>query len=134
MDRNKHAYQVRVYLEDTDAFGVLYHAAYVRWFERGRTEWLREMGLSIPELLNKGYKFVVGHLELSFLKPAFLDDHLLVSTECIKRRRSLSVFSQTISNGDGEINCKGTIKVVSIDNLLKPCSIDHLLPDILEEG
>jgi acyl-CoA thioester hydrolase len=69
----------RVYYEDTDAGGIVYHANYLRWMERVRTEWLRTLGVQQTEVAaQQGLQFVVSALEIRYLKPARLDDLLTV--------------------------------------------------------
>ena len=78
----RHRYAVRVYYEDTDAGGVVYHATYLRFAERARTEALREAGIPHSELLNRfALMFVVRHIEVDYVRPARLDDSLVVVTE-----------------------------------------------------
>ena len=73
---------VRVYWEDTDGGGIVYYANYLRFLERARTEWLRARGHSQGELARTGgVLFTVVHLEITYLRPAKLDDQLLVSCE-----------------------------------------------------
>ena len=77
-----HRYAVRVYYEDTDAGGVVYHATYLRFAERARTEALREAGIPHSELLNRfALMFVVRHIEVDYVRPARLDNLLVVVTE-----------------------------------------------------
>src|SRR6185437_10123246 len=78
----RHRYAVRVYYEDTDAGGVAYHATYLRFAERARTEALRDAGIPHAELLQRfTLMFVVRHVEVDYLRPARLDDSLTVVTE-----------------------------------------------------
>ena len=78
----RHLYAVRVYYEDTDAGGVVYHATYLRLAERARTEALREAGIPHAELLERfTLMFVVRHIEVDYVRPARLDDSLVVVTE-----------------------------------------------------
>jgi acyl-CoA thioester hydrolase len=78
----RHHYAVRVYYEDTDAGGVVYHATYLRFAERARTEWLRAAGIPHSELLDRfALMFVVRHIEVDYVRPARLDDSLVVVTE-----------------------------------------------------
>jgi acyl-CoA thioester hydrolase len=78
----RHHYAVRIYFEDTDAAGVVYHANYLRLAERARTEALRELGVPHAELVSR-YKlmFMVRRVELDYVHPAYLDDGLTVVTE-----------------------------------------------------
>ena len=73
------AYKLRVYYEDTDAQGVVYYANYLKFFERARTEFLRGVGYEQMKLMKEGIIFVVRSLELKLLKPARLDDEILIS-------------------------------------------------------
>ncbi|HTZ69789.1 MAG TPA: YbgC/FadM family acyl-CoA thioesterase [Acetobacteraceae bacterium] len=79
-----HSHQVRVYYEDTDAGGVAYHAAYLRFAERARTEALRAAGLPHAAMLAEhGVMFMVRRVELEYLRPARLDDLLTIRTESV---------------------------------------------------
>src|SRR5271165_5636841 len=84
----KHRYAVRVYYEDTDAGGVVYHATYLRFAERARTEALRDAGIAHAELLERfTLMFVVRRIEVDYLRPARLDESLTVVTvrlACVK--------------------------------------------------
>jgi acyl-CoA thioester hydrolase len=77
-----HLFPIRVYWEDTDAGGIVYHSNYIKFAERARTEVLRTTGINQSELADegRGYAFAVRHLEVDFLKPARLDDLLQVET------------------------------------------------------
>ena len=77
----KHKIPIRVYYEDTDAGGVVYHANFLKFAERGRTEFLRAVGFENTELKkNKGMIFVVRRIEVDYHKPAFLDDPLIMQS------------------------------------------------------
>lgn len=82
-------FPVTIYYEDTDAGGVVYHANYLKFFERGRTEMLREQGVCQRELLEQNMGFVVRSMELDFLKAARLDDNLVVITQLTEKKRLL---------------------------------------------
>lgn len=91
----------RVYWEDTDAGGVVYHASYLCFLERARTEWLRAHGIG-QQALQEGTDrvFAVRAMRLDFLKPARLDDQLVVSVELAEGRRASLVVRQAIDRGD----------------------------------
>ena len=76
--------ELRIYYEDTDAGGVVYYANYLRYLERGRTEYLRERGFSVRELQEKGYLIPVMRLEIDYLSPAVLDDLIRVDTTVLE--------------------------------------------------
>jgi acyl-CoA thioester hydrolase len=89
---------VRVYYEDTDASRVVYHAAYVKFFERARTEWLRALGFSQHALHDElGVVFTVANIEVDFLRPARLDDELVVAVTVEQVRGASITFSQVLS-------------------------------------
>ena len=111
----EHRLPVRVYYEDTDFTGLVYHGAYVRFFERGRSDALRLMGIGHAELLDgdQPMAFVVSKMSLTWLKPARIDDELVVRTlyEAIKGPRML--ISQTITRGADDL-CRAEVEVVCI--------------------
>lgn len=79
-----HFYPLRVYYEDTDAGGVVYHANYLRFAERARTEALRDLGVPHAEMAEQhGLIFMVRRTNLDYLAPALLDDALIVATRCV---------------------------------------------------
>jgi acyl-CoA thioester hydrolase len=88
---------VRVYYEDTDFSGLVYHASYLRFLERGRTEWLRRRGLTHRELAaNSGIVFAVRSMQIDFLAPARIDDLLRVETSAATARGASIKFGQRI--------------------------------------
>ena len=110
-----HLLPVRVYYEDTDFTGLVYHANYVRYFERGRSDCLRLMGVGHAELLDgdRPLAFVVSKMGLTFLKPARIDDALVVRTvyEAVKGPRLL--INQVVER-DGVALCRAEVEVVCI--------------------
>jgi len=76
--------EVRIYYEDTDAGGVVYYGKYLRYLEKGRTEFLRERGLLLRDLQERGYLIPVMRLEIDYLSPAVLDDLLRVDTAVLE--------------------------------------------------
>jgi acyl-CoA thioester hydrolase len=96
---------VRVYYEDTDAGGVVYHARYLHFLERARTEWLRAIGVDQSRLKReRGLVFVVGRLSLSFRRPARLDDELHATCVLAERRGASLRFTQELRRADsGEL-------------------------------
>lgn len=111
----EHRLPVRVYYEDTDFTGLVYHANYVRYFERGRSDALRMMGIGHAELLDgdRPLAFVVSKMDLTFVKPARIDDALIVRThyDAVKGPRLL--INQTVTRGD-EVLCRAEVEVVCI--------------------
>ncbi|QSA95800.1 tol-pal system-associated acyl-CoA thioesterase [Methylococcus sp. EFPC2] len=123
---------VRVYYEDTDAGGVVYYANYLRFFERARTERLREIGFEQDELRERsGVLFAVRSVQAEYLKPARFNDALRVSAEISELRRASISFSQQILRGD-ELICEAAIRIACLtDGELKPTAIpDDLMQRI----
>lgn len=121
---NEFDWPVRVYYEDTDGGGVVYHANYLKFMERARTEWLRSLGFEQTELRSRdGILFVVHGLAMQFRKPARFNEELVVKSRLLKVGRSLLQFHQAIMRGD-ECMTEATVDVVCIDaERFKPVSI-----------
>jgi acyl-CoA thioester hydrolase len=122
---------IRVYYEDTDTGGVVYHANYLRFLERARTEWLRSHGWSQERLKQEyGIGFVVASMTIDFRRAARLDDELLATVRIKKRRRVSLDFEQTLvaALDPACIYAQATAQVACVELAsLKP----HLLPDNL---
>jgi acyl-CoA thioester hydrolase len=117
---------VRVYYEDTDASRVVYHAAYVRYFERARTEWLRALGFSQHELHDAlGVVFTVANIDLAFLRPARLDDELRVAVAVEQVRGASLTFRQELFRGeDGDPLARARVRVGCVDaHTFRPCPL-----------
>lgn len=108
-----HRIKVRVYYEDTDFSGNVYHAAYLHFFERGRTEFLRDLGVHHSELIHDGIAFAVRRMSIDFIAAAHIDDELEVVTEVASATAARLNLVQTISRGAVEI-VRAEVQVVSI--------------------
>lgn len=106
-------YPIRVYIEDTDAGGIVFYANYLRFMERGRTEWLRDQGVQQAPLLERGVQLVVSRLECRYLRPASLDDQLVVETSVSASQRTRVIFAQRVLK-NGECLCEGFVHVACI--------------------
>lgn len=106
---------VRVYYEDTDAAGVVYYANYLRYLERGRTEWLRALGFDQTDLAaERGIGFAVRGLQIDYLKPARLDDELLVVSRVSSLGRAQLVFEQRVERA-AEALVTASVRVACIE-------------------
>ena len=95
------SFPIRVYWEDTDAGGVVYHGSYVRFLERARTEWLRAQGIGQQTLrADEDVVLAIRDMTLDFRSPARLDDELQVSVAMTERRAASLLVAQAISRGD----------------------------------
>ena len=108
-----HRIKVRVYYEDTDFSGNVYHAAYLHFFERGRTEFLRDLGVHHSELIRDGIAFAVRKMEIDFVAAAHIDDELEVVTEVASATAARLNLVQAISRGGVEI-VRAEVQVVCI--------------------
>lgn len=118
------SWPVRVYFQDTDAGGVVYHASYVNFMERSRTEWLRTFGYSNAGMMNElGVVFVVRSLKLDYLKPAVLDDMLAVTSQVKEVGRSRVSIHQTVTR-DKDLLVEGEVHLVCVNfETFKPVSV-----------
>lgn len=119
-------WHARVYYEDTDASGVVYHANYLRYFERGRTEWLRNMGFSQQDInATSGVVFTVANVEVDFVRPARLDDDLVVTVVVEHMRRASLTFGQALTRkADGELLARARVRVGCVDvTTFRPCAL-----------
>ena len=129
MSRGKvFALPVRVYFQDTDAGGVVYHASYVNFMERARTEWLRTNGYSNAGLMKEfGVVFVVRSLKLDYLKPALLDDLLSVTAQIKEIGRSRLNLLQSVLRGN-ELLTEAEVHLVCVSlQGFKPVSVPEAL-------
>jgi len=97
-----HTLPVRVYYEDTDFSGVVYHASYLRFMERGRTELIRALGIEQRELFDgdTALGFAVRKMTIEFIRPAVMDDLLSVETRCIAARGATMDIEQRVLRGE----------------------------------
>jgi acyl-CoA thioester hydrolase len=108
--------ELRVYYEDTDFSGRVYHASYLRFFERGRTEWLRTLGFERRALSGvAGLIFAVRKLRIEYLVPALMDDVLRIETDLERTQGAAIDFNQKIVRGPNEI-ARAAVRVVSLRN------------------
>lgn len=111
-----HELMVRVYYEDTDFSGRVYHASYIRFMERGRTEWLRAMGYDQGRLVDdQGVAFAVRRLQIDYLGPAVIDDWLRVETRVAALRGAAIEFEQTVTR-DGQTLATARVLVAALRN------------------
>jgi acyl-CoA thioester hydrolase len=108
------SFPIRVYWEDTDAGGVVYHASYVRFLERARTEWLRAQGVGQQALRDRDdLVLVIRDMTLDFHKPARLDDQLDASVVLTERRSASLLIEQAISR-DGQLLVSAKVRVACL--------------------
>ena len=123
-------YNLRVYYEDTDAQGVVYYANYLKFFERARTEFLRDSGYKQMQLMQEGMIFVVRRVEMILHGPARLDDNVKIKTELAKLGKVSFDFKQK-AFVNSQLITEASIKCGSLDSKsFKPSA----LPEYLHSG
>jgi acyl-CoA thioester hydrolase len=105
---HKYSTKTRVRYSETDQMGVVYHGNYAQFFELGRTEWLRALGITYKELENQGIMLPVIQLQCNFLKSALYDDVLTIETELVKKPMVKIAFNYKITNQNEELICTGS--------------------------
>jgi len=136
---NAFVWPIRVYYEDTDSGGIVYHANYLKYMERARTEWLRARGFDQGRLKQElGVIFVVRSLQIEYEKPAQIDDKLQVVTQVAAQRRASLLFHQLIQREDPEpvVLIRSEVKVACLDSrTLKPRAIpDQIRMELTDVG
>jgi acyl-CoA thioester hydrolase len=123
--------EFRVYYEDTDAGGVVYHGRYVGFLERGRTEFFRDRGLSVQQLHDEGMLFPVVRLEIDFRFPARLDDLVRVETELAEAgKTSFTMLQRLYRACDERLLAEGRVTLVCVDKDMKPKRLPAQLREI----
>jgi acyl-CoA thioester hydrolase len=111
LDGARHLYAVRVYYEDTDLSGITYHANYLRWFERARSDLLRLLGIDQRTAIEQGEgAYALSEVNLKYLRPARLDDDVVIETRCTELGAASCWMHQIGWRGD-EMLCEANLRV-----------------------
>ncbi len=114
---------LRVYIEDTDAGGIVYYVNYLKYMERSRTEFLRSLGYHKPAILDGGLLLVVHAAQINYHRSARLDDQLHITAQIEKLARTYIEFKQQVLRGD-ELLCEGLIRIACVDAIsMKPSAL-----------
>ena len=132
-------FPIRVYWEDTDAGGIVFYANYLKFFERARTEWLRNLGVEQQKLRDEvGGMFVVTHAEINYLQPARLDDVMEVTAVLESAgRASMTIAQQAFlkpvsSDQAPQLLCEGSIRIGWVDSItMRPARIPKSILETL---
>ncbi len=107
---------VRVYYEDTDSAGIVYHASYLRFMERARTEWLRSLGFDLPDLRTEHeVLFTVSRLHIDYLRPAAFNDMLDVSVRLTRFGGASFALEQLLCRAPQELLCRAEVRIACVD-------------------
>ncbi|PRY22654.1 acyl-CoA thioester hydrolase [Aliiruegeria haliotis] len=124
-----HTFDLRVYYEDTDMAGIVYHANYLKFIERGRSTWVREIGIDQNRLREEeGKVFVVRHMEIDFLAPARYEDVLTVETELVAMKASSFTVEQRVLRAD-RLLFKAQVQAVCMTLAGRPVRLPDLVCD-----
>ncbi|ASJ75570.1 tol-pal system-associated acyl-CoA thioesterase [Granulosicoccus antarcticus] len=115
---------IRVYIEDTDAGGIVFYANYLRFMERARTEWLRAGGIELDQLQAEQRRvFVVRSVNIDYLSPARFNDQLTVTSKLLTLKSASAILEQSVLRGDTLLT-KSTVVLVYVDiDEMTPCAI-----------
>ncbi|SCY86440.1 tol-pal system-associated acyl-CoA thioesterase [Paracoccus tibetensis] len=125
-----HRLSLRVYYEDTDLAGIVYYANYLKFIERGRSEWLRELGVDQAALKRQGRVFAVRRIEADYLRPALYDDLLSVETSLGESARARLVLEQRVLRGE-ETLFSARVIIACLDAAGRPVRLPDGLPALL---
>ena len=120
-DHTTHKFPVRVYYEDTDAGGIVYYANYLKFLERARTEWLRDLGIEQDDLLEQSVGFVVKRVEMENIGAAKFNELLRIESQLVELKKASLVFKQTIFNNNNQCLVTALIRVACV-------RLDHMKP------
>lgn len=109
-----HRFPLRVYYEDTDLAGIVYYANYLRFLERGRSEMVREAGISQRDMKARGFVFAVRRVEADYLRPAHFEDDLIVETRATGLRGASFEMPQRVLRGE-EVLLDALVRIVVLD-------------------
>lgn len=127
MQNKEYTSSFRVYIEDTDMMGVIYHANYACFFERSRTELLRNNGISLTMMATYDTYFAIRTLNLTYHYPGRLDDLLGVTSKLVGIKGCSLLIEQTMLNQSDRLLAHASVQVVTVNGQLKP----KRMPDVL---
>ncbi len=108
---------------ETDAQGVVHHANYLTWFEEGRSDYLRQVGMNYTSFEEAGFFVIVAHAEVDYRAPAFYEDRITITTHLSKVRRRLMEFTYEAVNQDGRLVAEGRTVHVVLGRDRRPISL-----------
>lgn len=130
MNNPTYTLPIKLYFEDTDAMGIVYHANYIKFFERSRSEWLRSAGLHHGALMAQNIGFVIRSADVEWLMPLTIDSEIVATTQVVHMGRSSIVLEQQVRVGD-EVACRAKILMVCVSiSEKRPVSV----PDNVREA
>ncbi len=128
---NHFEFQIRVYIEDTDAGGIVYHANHVRFMERARTEWLRASGID-HYWHQKDYHFVVHKISLKYKRAILMDDLITVTASVVSCKSTSFVLQQNIYRGEIML-ASGEVELACISTAMKPLRLPNQIRELIQK-
>jgi acyl-CoA thioester hydrolase len=127
--------EIKIYYEDTDCGGVVYYANYLKYFERARTQYLEERGLSVAGLMNEGTVFVVVHAEADYRSPARYGETLVIHTVLSDMTAASVIFAHVVKDkASGRVVVEGSARLAVTDENGKVKRLDKDIVAILKTG
>ena len=128
-----HHWPIRIYYEDTDSGGVVYHSNYLKFMERARTEWLRDFEINQKVLKdNLNLMFVVNEIDIKFMKPAVFNDEIEVQTK-LEKMGSVKIELEQKIFRSSEILIKSRVVIASVNSIsIKPMRIPNEIKLLME--
>ena len=127
---NKFEFNIRVYIEDTDAGGIVYHANHIRFMERARTEWLRAKGIA-HYWQQSDYSFVVHKIDVKYVRPILMDDLITVTARIISCKAASFVLQQDIYRGE-ILLASGEVVLACINKEMMPRRLPDEIRDLIQ--
>ena len=127
--------EVRIYYEDTDCGRVVYYANYLKYFERARTQYLEERGVSVAWLMKEGTVFVVVHAEVDYRSPAHYGDRLIIETGVSDMTAASFTFSHVIRERESQrVVVEGSVRLAAVNGSGKVKRLDKAMVAVLRSG
>ena len=125
--------EIRIFYEDTDCGGMVYYANYLKYFERARTQYLEERGLSVAGLMKEGTVFVVVHAEVDYRSPAHYGDRLVIETVVSDMTAASFTFSHVIRERESQrVVVEGSARLATVDGNGKVKRLDKAIVAMLK--
>ena len=127
--------EIRIYYEDTDCGGVVYYGNYLKYFERARTQYLEERGLSVAGLMKEGTVFVVVHAEVDYRSPARYDDRLIIETVVSDMTAASFTFSHVIRERESQrVVVEGSARLAAVNESGKVKRLDKAMVAVIRSS
>ena len=131
---NKHKIKLRVRYSETDKMGVVYHGNYIQYFEVGRVEYMRNIGIVYAELEKKGIGMPVININIDYVQPAPYDQELCIETWVESLPTSKIIFHNEALDENGKLVCKAQVTLVFVNSKFKPIKVPKSVFRALEEN